>query len=425
MLRVGAGSAVITPPIGLDLEGYLRDGPSVEVLDELRCQAVVFDDGVTRLVVASCDLIGLTRQLREMVCSRLDLPAVQVLLNATHTHCGPGHLASPVHTDLTSRLAEGVVRAITSAIDTCRPARLFAGTVPAPGIAGNRRDPAGPVEETATFLVAYPDHEGVSDALATIVNFACHPTVQGSATRGYSADFPGAVRGAVEGLCGGHALYLQGMAGDVNPVRTERTQAEARRVGAILGAAVGVEVLSTVRASAEPHVSNPSTGSTRAVSLVVLGREIEPSSLAARWVDVPVRPWTQPSLAAVRAARSAATDPARVAEWTVREYLVAGTGFDSFDFPATPATLPVQAFRLGVGLTLLALPGEPFTATGQRVRAAVGGTVLVAGYANQAAGYLPTEDEFERSGYEVGCSMYAPGTVELLTEAGIELLAAW
>jgi hypothetical protein len=47
MLRVGAGSAVITPPVGLDLEGYLRDGPSVEVLDELRCQAVVFDDGAT------------------------------------------------------------------------------------------------------------------------------------------------------------------------------------------------------------------------------------------------------------------------------------------------------------------------------------------------------------------------------------------
>jgi hypothetical protein len=161
------------------------------------------------------------------------------------------------------------------------------------------------------------------------------------------------------------------------------------------------------------------------VSLAVRGREIEPASLAARWVDVPVRARPQPSLADIRAARSAATDPARVAEWTVREYLAAGTGFDSFDFPMTPATLPVQAFRLGVGLTLLALPGEPFTATGQRIRAAVGGTVLIAGYANQAAGYLPTEGEFEHSGYEVGCSTHAQGTVELLTDVDIELLAAW
>jgi hypothetical protein len=170
MLSVGAATVVITPPVGLDLEGYLRDAPATEVLDELSCQAVVFDDGTTRLV-------------RDPEC---------VMLTATHTHCGPAHLASPDHEDLISRLSDGVVEAITAASEAARPARLHAGTVPVHGIAGNRRNPAGPVEENATFLAAFPLADGVSEAIATIVNFACHP---------------GPARRTIEQLCGGTARY--------------------------------------------------------------------------------------------------------------------------------------------------------------------------------------------------------------------------
>ncbi|HEX4226968.1 MAG TPA: hypothetical protein VHZ97_31685 [Pseudonocardiaceae bacterium] len=404
---------MITPPVGLDLEGYFRDGPSTGVLDELSCQAVVFDDGTTRLVLAVCDLIGLTRQLRDLVCARIDLPPEHLMLTATHTHCGPAHLASPDHVDLVSRLADGVVEAITAATEAIRPAWLGTGTVPVRGIAANRRDPAGPLDENATFLAAF----GQSGPIATIVNFACHPTVQGAETRGYSADFPGAARRTIEQLCGGHAVYLQGTSGDVNPVRTERTAAEAHRTGTILGAAISAEVLTTARSVASPHVSNPSLGSTRPISLAT---PLQPAPLAARWTDVPVEPFQQPPPAEIRARRAAATDPAQIMEWGVREYLVAGTGFDSFDYPVSPATLPVQAFRLSRELVLVGLPGEPFTATGRRIRAAG----LVAGYANQAAGYLPTVDEFDRSGYEVGCSMYAPGTAERLESAAIELVTS-
>lgn len=403
--------------IGLDLEGYLRDGPSTAIVDDLTCQAVVFDDGSNQLVIAVCDLIGLTRQLRELVCAHLRIPPEHVMLTATHTHCGPAHLASTDHRDLAAELADGVVRAITKALAACRPARLFAGSVPVPGISGNRRDPAGPLDDAATFLAACPAADEVSDAIATIVNFACHPTVQGGETRGYSADFPGAARRAIAELCGGQAMYLQGTAGDVNPVRTERTSAEARRTGAILGSAVSGAVLNTVRAAAGPRVSNPSLGTTRPVDVAGWGGPVEPAALAARWVDVPVEVRSQPPIEQIRSEKAAATEPAVIMEWSVREFLALRTAFDSFDFPDAQATLPVQVFRLGAGLTVAALPGEPFTVTGRRIRDALDGTVLVAGYANEAAGYLPTEDEFPRSGYEVGCSLYAPGTVERLTAA--------
>jgi len=422
VLRAGAASTNITPPVGLDMEGYLREGPSAGVLDELTCQAVVFDDGETRLVLAVADLIGISRRLRQRVCAGIDLPPEQVMLTATHTHCGPGHLAREGHEDLLAQLADGILRAVAAAEHALQPAALIAGAVEAGGLAANRRDPEGPVDHTATFLAAFPLAGIADEAVATIVNFACHPTILDAKTLSYSADFPGAARHAIGTLCGGHGVYLQGAAGDINPVHTEPSPAEARRTGAILGAAVAREVLASARALGSPRVINPSLDAARIVTGPVSGRLIEPAPLRACLADVAVEPKSHPPLPAIRAARAAATDPARQTELALEEYIASQTGFDSFDFPGSSPTLPVQAFRLGAGLTVAGLPGEPFTATGQQIRAASPGTVLLAGYANQAAGYLPPRDEFGRGGLEVGCSTHAPGTAERLEAEAVNLL---
>jgi neutral ceramidase len=159
------------------------------------------------------------------------------------------------------------------------------------------------------------------------------------------------------------------------------------------------------------------------VAIPALGRMIDPAPLRACLAAVPTEPKHHPPLSAIRAARAATTDPARRTELALEEYIVQGQ-FGSFDFPSPSPALPVQAFRLGAGLTLVGLPGEPFTATAQQIRAASTGTVLVTGYANQAAGYLPTKDEFGRSGLEVGCGTHAPGTAERLTSAAIDLIGA-
>jgi len=424
VLRVGAATTVITPPPGLGMEGYLRGGPAVGVLDELTCQALVFDDGVTRLVMAVADLIGMTRQLRERVCAGLDVPPGQVMLTATHTHCGPGQLASPGHDDLLTQLADGIIQAVTEAVAALRPVRLIAGNVRVEGIAANRRDPAGPVDHTATFLAAFPAGDGVREAVATIVNFACHPTILDARTRSYSADFPGAARHAIATLCGGHAVYLQGAAGDINPVQAEPTAAEARRTGTILGAAVAREVLISARSLGSAQVINPSVNEARMVTIPAGGRMIQPGPLRACLAHVPVEPRHHPPLSAIRTAHAAAADPARRTELALEEYIATRTGFGSFDFPGPSPTLPVQAFRLGAGLTLVGLPGEPFTATARQIRTASTGTVLLAGYANQAAGYLPPQDEFGRSGLEVGCSTHAPGTAERLIDTAVDLVGA-
>jgi hypothetical protein len=66
----------------------------------------------------------------------------------------------------------------------------------------------------------------------------------------------------------------------------------------------------------------------------------------------------------------------------------------------------------------VSLPGEFFVDTGAAVAAAIGVPhVLIAGYANAYAGYVPTADQFEHAGYEIGCAQFEPDTADRLTAA--------
>jgi hypothetical protein len=52
--QAGAAEVVITPPVGVQLEGYGgRDGPSTAVHDDLHAHALVLDDGARRAAECS------------------------------------------------------------------------------------------------------------------------------------------------------------------------------------------------------------------------------------------------------------------------------------------------------------------------------------------------------------------------------------
>ena len=53
--------------------------------------------------------------------------------------------------------------------------------------------------------------------IATLVNYACHPTASGPANTEVSRDWCGYAADAVEAALGGVAVYMNGAVGDVNP----------------------------------------------------------------------------------------------------------------------------------------------------------------------------------------------------------------
>src|SRR5262249_48322007 len=54
--------------------------------------------------------------------------------------------------------------------------------------------------------------------LATLVNYACHPTTLAWENTLISPDFPGAMREVVEQATGAPCIFLQGASGDLGPV---------------------------------------------------------------------------------------------------------------------------------------------------------------------------------------------------------------
>lgn len=85
----------------------------------------------------------------------------------------------------------------------------------------------------------------------------------------------------------------------------------------------------------------------------------------------------------------------------------------------------VQVLSFGPQLAIVGLPGEFFVETGWALQQRAGvGQLLVAGYANNYLGYIPTSDAFDRDGYEVGCARFDPTSAEAIVNAALDLLGS-
>ena len=438
-VKAGAATADITPGVGLAMGGYgARQGVSTGTIDPLLVRTLVLSDGDTELVIAVCDLVGvgpdLVRSARELIEAETGIPAAQVLIAATHTHSGPAGIRSRDAADYVAVTARKIAGSVLQARAALTSVTLKLGTVEVTTISQNRRHPDGPIETTAKILLAAP--QGGGPAVATLVNYACHSTVLEADNMEYSPDFPGAMSRFIERELGGTAIYLQGAAGDINPVWMRHDATEVERVGGILGAAatrtahelrplgegqwcinlnwseetpkeVAGTVLTDVRFAVDQQILElprrlfPSQD---ALAKEIAELEAEREALAADDLDG-------------RRARTARINELRI------EWLIAGMGNEVADELLSLRKLEVQTMRLSAEVGLVALPGEFFVEIGHDIEAAAGlPHVLIGGYANGMVGYVPTEAAFAEHGYEVGCAQFEPGAGATIADAAVASL---
>jgi hypothetical protein len=94
--RAGAASINITPEKPMFMAGYAgRTKPSEGVDLDLHAKALVLEDSQgAKFVWVTLDLIGVPRTMRrrlaEEVFKKYGVPPERLVLNASHTHCGPG-----------------------------------------------------------------------------------------------------------------------------------------------------------------------------------------------------------------------------------------------------------------------------------------------------------------------------------------------
>jgi neutral ceramidase len=386
------------------------------------------------------DISALARRLIE---EETGMPARCVMITGTHTHSGPSGLTmglDPVFTESVSRKIAG---AVAEALLGRQAAWLKYAETAVTTISQNRRDPEGLIETTARLLIAEADD--TPRPIATVVNYACHATVLEYDNLALSPDFPGAVVASLEQNVGGQAGYLQGCAGSINPVWMRHDHAEARRIGSILGLAasrVALEALPvgrgqwSVNLSMAEDVVKPGPAN---CLMVPAG----PLSGAAVKVKLSKRPWpplerSVAELSDIDAVLSRPSDPGERRALLARRAAVrmevhfarrpdpysVHLDVDQRDMGGT-ADVEVQALRLGPGTVIVGIPGEPFLEIGEEIRKrSPVPNVVVAGYANEAIGYIPVATEFARDGYEVGCARFTPEAARSLVEGALAAIDA-
>jgi neutral ceramidase len=266
-LKAGVARVEITPSTFMPMYGYAnrKCGPANGTHDPLFAKVLVLESGDSRMALVTADLGSLvSANLRRDVASKLGIPVV--LLAASHTHSAPAFLpfgSAPVDSDVSRAYLAELEGKIFSAIETASrsmfPARLGVGRGSlqlgynrlllredgrARALFDNlERVPYGPVDPEIVLL-RVEDSDGRAKAL--IVHYGVHAVVLGPTSCKYSADYPGVMQSAVEReLAGTQVMFVQGGAGDVNPLFQGRSGREAEDFGVMekMGQLLAAEVL--------------------------------------------------------------------------------------------------------------------------------------------------------------------------------------
>lgn len=237
-LQAGVARADVTPSTFMTMYGYAnrKCGPANGTHDPLYAKALVLATGESRLAIVTLDLGNIVAEnLGPRVAASLGIPVL--LLAASHSHSTPVFApGSPEKADVEAKIFDAVERASKSMF----PARLGIGRGSlqlgynrlllrddgrARALFDNlERVPYGPVDPEYTLL-SVEDMTGATRAL--LVHYACHAVVLGPTSCKYSADYPGAMQAKVESqMTGAQVMFVQGGAGDINPLFEGRTGKE-------------------------------------------------------------------------------------------------------------------------------------------------------------------------------------------------------
>ncbi len=249
-------STITTDPLYSNID-------AATINDRLYVKALVLRQGNTTAVLVTVDAVAIAEigtirddylaNVRTILHAKLQIETSSVLINASHCH-------GVVCSDIVERTVEAVKKAAQNMV----PVRVGAGTGHEDRIMENRRLPlknggeadvrhaysmppddevagVGPVDPEIGILKLEREN---GQTFAIVYNFACHP-IQGVPSGGNTADLSGFASKVIEDCSneGTVALFLQGCAGDINPVRYKDVDQprDAEPLGNLLG-------LSTLRA---------------------------------------------------------------------------------------------------------------------------------------------------------------------------------
>ena len=221
---VGAAQRNINPDRdSLYMAGGDPDRPFIDVHDTLFVKAVHVSNDAEDVTILSFDCIGLLlptlEEIRREVTAALPgFHVAHIVMGSTHTHSGPDvvgiwghdHAHSGVNEAHMRKIVRQAADAIVDAYRNRQPAALeFAKGTHGEDWVKNISEP-GEVDRDLTVLRF---RNAKRKNIATITNFACHPTIMDDARPSASADYVWGYYQRLDSLQGGVNMFLQGSIG--------------------------------------------------------------------------------------------------------------------------------------------------------------------------------------------------------------------
>jgi hypothetical protein len=383
-LEIGAAQVDITPAHSVIMGGYgIYFGSarncrwSQGARDPLLVGALYLQKGRGHLLVLTLDLVGLSRpdilDIRERIAAALPIERDRIILSVSHTHHSPDTMGlwgtvfpprSGLDEGYLEWLKQQSVAAATRAYHLRRPASLGLVVGEEAELHWNERqvdDPNAPIDHTLTVLVA-KDEGG--QILASLTNWACHPTTEDERNLRLSADWVGDYRQFLGGKFSGVHIFVNGaIGGSIQPSVPWRKQnlrgdgqgfAWAHELGERLGA--------------------------KAAGLIAQAQPVDVPAIEVRRAPVRAR-LTNRTFELVKALGILKTSLPKRGEWYYTEVTAAKLG------------------RLRVGT----LPGEVMPNLTAPIRRSLGGDAqLLIGLAQDELGYIVDQKYYDdpRYGYE-------------------------
>jgi hypothetical protein len=468
---------------GVSKINITKDKPTQLINDPLYARILVVDDGKTKAVIISMDIINVNLEflsgIRTRIQNELKISGNNVMINASHNHW--------VNDQLTEDYSERTFKGVKEASQNMVPVKVGAGAGIEKRITMNRRLLLTDGKEW-TIRRATPEPEddqvkGIAEPfdpeigilrldkadgkpLAVLFTFAGH-NYTGVPNRGASAGFPGFASKVIEETLGNSAvaLFMQGAAGDVTPVLYKDVNApkQDEMNGTLLGLSTlqawrnttvkkdaGISIFREelelpARTDIQKHID-----SLEAKKVIILnyfkgegcgahgaGTKLNFKAFVPLYIKYMMSPqypsdysyrYMQEKKIGINDLEVMDADNKRDMEkylsniYKMEELIVteANLGYLKNNTPKNPVKAEMMGIKIG-DFVLITFSGEVFSQVGLNIKkASQYENTFVSGYTNGSVGYSPTQEAYGGDAYEVSLSGLAPEWQKIFEEKALE-----
>jgi len=479
------GISAATLRAGVSKINITKDNPAGLVNDPLYVKALVLDDGKTKAVIITLDIINIRypdlAEIRARIQKELQINCNNVIVNASHNHW--------VNDQLAEDYLDRIIKAVKVAFLNMVPVKVGGGSGTENRITMNRRlilkngkewtvrrGTPEPEDEMVEGIAEPFDPEiGIlrldrrdGTPLAVLYSFAGH-NYTGVPNRGTTAGFPGFASKVIEENLGNGAvaLFMQGAAGDITPILYKDVNApkQDEMHGTLLGlstlrgwrnispknsAGVNVireDLLLPARTDIQKHIED-----LEAQKTVILdyfkgegcgahgsGTKLNFKAFLPLYIKYMMSPqypsdysyrYMQEEKIGINNLAAMDADNKRDMEkylnsiYKMEELIVteANLGYLRKSNLQDPIRAEVMGLRIG-DFVLITFSGELFSQIGLNIKNnSPYEYTFVAGYTNGSVGYSPTPDAYNGDAYEGSLSKLAPGWQDIFEKKVSEIL---